>query len=61
MAKIGMTASGSAVLALILAVIAVSLLLIAILWSGLFDAYEPLDVRAMMKAHMELLFKRRRE
>ena len=30
--------------------------LIAILWSGLFDAYEPLDVRAMMKAHLDLLF-----
>jgi AcrR family transcriptional regulator len=30
--------------------------LIAILWSGMFDAYEPLDVRAMMKAHLDLLF-----
>ena len=30
--------------------------LIAIIWSGMFDAYEPLDVRAMMKAHLELLF-----
>lgn len=30
--------------------------IIAIMWSGLFDAYEPLDVRAMMKAHLDLLF-----
>jgi AcrR family transcriptional regulator len=30
--------------------------LIAIIWSGLFDAYEPIDVRAMMKAHLDLLF-----
>jgi len=30
--------------------------LVAIVWSGLFDRYEPLDVRAMMKAHIELLF-----
>jgi AcrR family transcriptional regulator len=30
--------------------------IIAILWSGMFDAYEPLDVRAMMKAHLDLLF-----
>ena len=30
--------------------------LIAIIWSGMFDAYEPLDVRAMMKAHLDLLF-----
>lgn len=30
--------------------------LVAILWSGMFDAYEPLDVRAMMKAHLDLLF-----
>jgi AcrR family transcriptional regulator len=30
--------------------------LVAIVWSGLFDRYEPLDVRAMMKAHIEMLF-----
>ena len=30
--------------------------IIAIIWSGMFDAYEPLDVRAMMKAHLDLLF-----
>jgi hypothetical protein len=34
--------------------------LVAIIWSGLFDRYEPLDVRAMMKAHIELLFAGRR-
>ncbi len=30
--------------------------LIAIVWNGLFDRFEPLDVEAMMKAHVELLF-----
>lgn len=30
--------------------------LVAVVWTGLFDRYEPLDVRAMMKAHVELLF-----
>jgi len=35
--------------------------LVAILWSGLFDRYEALDVRAMMKAHIELLFTGRRQ
>ena len=30
--------------------------LIAVIWSGLFDRFEPLDVRAMMKTHVELLF-----
>jgi len=30
--------------------------LVAILWSGLFDRFEPLDVRAMMKTNVELLF-----
>lgn len=34
--------------------------LVAIVWSGLFDRYEPLDVRAMMKAHIEMLFARGR-
>ena len=33
--------------------------LVAIVWSGLFEKFEPLDVRAMMKAHVELLFARR--
>jgi AcrR family transcriptional regulator len=30
--------------------------LVAIIWSGLFERFEPLDVRAMMKAHVEMLF-----
>lgn len=30
--------------------------LIAIVWNGLFERFEPLDVRAMMKTHLELLF-----
>jgi AcrR family transcriptional regulator len=33
--------------------------LVAIIWSGLFEKFEPLDVRAMMKTHVELLFARR--
>jgi AcrR family transcriptional regulator len=34
--------------------------LVAIIWSGLFERFEPLDVRAMMKAHVDLLFAPRR-
>jgi AcrR family transcriptional regulator len=34
--------------------------LIAIIWSGLFERFEPLDVRKMMKTHVELLFAPRR-
>jgi AcrR family transcriptional regulator len=30
--------------------------LAAIMWSGLFDKYEPLDVDAMMRAHIDILF-----
>jgi AcrR family transcriptional regulator len=30
--------------------------LVAIIWSGLFERFEPLDVRKMMKTHVELLF-----
>lgn len=30
--------------------------LIAIVWNGLFERFEPLDVRKMMKTHLELLF-----
>jgi AcrR family transcriptional regulator len=30
--------------------------LVGIMWSGLFDQYEPLDVAAMMRAHVEILF-----
>jgi AcrR family transcriptional regulator len=29
--------------------------LIAVVWTGLFDKYEPIDVRAMMKAHIDIL------
>lgn len=34
--------------------------LVAIVWSGLFEKFEPLDVRAMMKTHVELLLAPRR-
>lgn len=34
--------------------------LVAIIWGGLFERFEPLDVRAMMKAHVEALFAPRR-
>jgi AcrR family transcriptional regulator len=34
--------------------------IIAIFWSGLFDRFEPLDVRAMMRANCERLFAARR-
>jgi AcrR family transcriptional regulator len=34
--------------------------LVAIIWSGLFERFEPLDVRTMMKTHIELLFAPRR-
>ena len=30
--------------------------IVAIIWSGLFDRFEPLDVRALLKAHVALLF-----
>jgi AcrR family transcriptional regulator len=30
--------------------------LLAIIWDGLFERFEPLDVRAMMKTHLDLLF-----
>jgi AcrR family transcriptional regulator len=30
--------------------------LVAIVWNGLFERFEPLDVRKMMKTHIELLF-----
>jgi AcrR family transcriptional regulator len=30
--------------------------MIAIIWSGLFDKFEPLDVRALMRAHLDVLF-----
>jgi AcrR family transcriptional regulator len=34
--------------------------LVAIVWNGLFERFEPLDARAMMQAHVELLFGTRR-
>jgi AcrR family transcriptional regulator len=34
--------------------------LVAIIWSGLFERFEPLDVRAMMKTHIELLLSPRK-
>lgn len=34
--------------------------LVAVIWSGLFERFEPLDVRKMMKTHLELLFAPRR-
>jgi AcrR family transcriptional regulator len=34
--------------------------LLAIVWSGLFERFEPLDARAMMKVHIDLLFVPRR-
>ena len=30
--------------------------LVAIIWSGLFDRFEPLDVHALMRAQLDLLF-----
>src|SRR4051794_9224850 len=30
--------------------------LVAIVWNGLFDRFTPLDVRALMRAHIDLLF-----
>ncbi len=33
--------------------------LVAIIWAGLFERYEPLDVRKMMKTHVDLLFRPR--
>ena len=32
--------------------------IVAIIWSGLFDRFEPIDVRAMMRAHFDLLLGR---
>ena len=34
--------------------------LVAIIWSGLFERFEPLDVRKMMKTYIELLLAPRR-
>jgi AcrR family transcriptional regulator len=34
--------------------------LVAVIWSGLFERFEPLDARKMMKTHVDLLFAPRR-
>ena len=34
--------------------------LVAIIWNGLFERFEPLDIRKMMKTHIDLLFAPRR-
>jgi AcrR family transcriptional regulator len=34
----------------------VSPLMLSVLWSGLFDRFSPLDVTALMRAHLDLLF-----
>jgi len=34
--------------------------LVAIVWNGLFERFEPLDIRKMMKTHVELMFAPRR-
>jgi hypothetical protein len=28
----------------------------SLVWGGLFERFEPLDVRALMRAHFEILF-----
>ena len=33
--------------------------IVAVIWSGLFDRFEPIDVRAMMRAHFDILFDQR--
>jgi AcrR family transcriptional regulator len=33
--------------------------LVAIIWAGLFDRFEPLDIRALMRTHFEILFSNR--
>jgi AcrR family transcriptional regulator len=35
--------------------------IIAIMWSAMFDRHDPLDVRALMRAHLDLLFGERKE
>jgi AcrR family transcriptional regulator len=34
--------------------------IVAIIWNGLFDRFEPLDVRTLMRAHFDLIFGERR-
>jgi AcrR family transcriptional regulator len=33
--------------------------IVGVIWSGLFDRFEPLDMRAMMRAHFDVLFGQR--
>jgi hypothetical protein len=30
--------------------------IVAIIWSGLFDRFEPIDIRALLRAHFDVLF-----
>ncbi|HLN09301.1 MAG TPA: TetR/AcrR family transcriptional regulator C-terminal domain-containing protein, partial [Xanthobacteraceae bacterium] len=34
--------------------------LLGIVWNGLFDRFEPLDVRSLLRAHLDLVFAERR-
>jgi hypothetical protein len=34
--------------------------MVAIIWTGLFDRFEPLDVRKLLHAHMDILFGERK-
>ena len=34
--------------------------LVAMMWSGLFERFAPLDVRALMRAHLDILFDERK-
>lgn len=34
--------------------------MLAIIWTGLFDRFEPLDVRELLRAHMDILFSERK-
>jgi hypothetical protein len=34
--------------------------MLAIIWTGLFDRFEPLDVRELLRAHMNILFGERK-
>jgi AcrR family transcriptional regulator len=35
-------------------------IIFAVIWSGLFDRFEPVDVRAMMRTHLDLIFGKER-
>jgi hypothetical protein len=34
--------------------------LVAVIWSGLFERFAPLDVDAMMRAHLDIVFGERK-